>query len=102
MRSKPWLAAALALGLLAPAAAPAFADQASTNTGAASSDAKAPPAHGEDEIICKREEVTGSRLGGHKECHPRRVWEQISADARDEVDRNENTGFHCAMGQSSC
>ena len=102
MSSRPWLAAALVIGLFAPAA-PAFADQAPNNTGAPSnSDAKTPPAGSQDEIVCKREEVTGSRLGGHKECHPRRVWEQMSADARDEVDRNQNTGFHCAMGQSSC
>jgi hypothetical protein len=33
------------------------------------------------QIICKREEVTGSRLPGPKQCHTRAEWAQINANA---------------------
>ncbi|MGI9169052.1 MAG: hypothetical protein ACR2FH_02580 [Caulobacteraceae bacterium] len=32
-------------------------------------------------IICKREEVIGTRLGGHKTCHTFADWENIARDA---------------------
>jgi hypothetical protein len=38
-----------------------------------------------DQIICKREEVTGSRLEGAKECHSRAEWAQIKATGYDKL-----------------
>jgi hypothetical protein len=49
-----------------------------------------------DQVICKREEVTGSRLGGPKECHTRRDWDQMATDARDST-----SSFQQRSGQTS-
>ena len=38
-----------------------------------------------DQVICKREEVTGSRLAGHRECHTRAEWAQIDATGMDKL-----------------
>jgi cytochrome c5 len=38
-----------------------------------------------NQIICKREEVTGSRLEGAKECHSRAEWAQIKATGYDKL-----------------
>jgi hypothetical protein len=38
-----------------------------------------------DQIICKREEITGSRLEGAKECHSRAEWAQIKATGYDKL-----------------
>ena len=34
-----------------------------------------------NQIVCKREEVTGSRMPGPKECHTRAEWSQINSNA---------------------
>ncbi len=47
--------------------------------------AKKPPANSDDEIVCKREDELGSRLGGKKVCMTRRDWRQQSNDAGDAV-----------------
>ena len=36
-------------------------------------------------VICKREESTGSRLPGPKECHTRAEWARINADGYDNL-----------------
>jgi hypothetical protein len=38
-----------------------------------------------DQVICKREEITGSRLEGAKECHSRAEWAQIKATGYDKL-----------------
>jgi hypothetical protein len=38
-----------------------------------------------NQTICKREEVTGSRLEGAKECHTRAEWAQIKATGYDKL-----------------
>ena len=40
-----------------------------------------------DKMICKRQKVTGSRLGGREVCKTRREWDQQSAEARRGADR---------------
>ena len=35
-----------------------------------------------DKMICKKQQVTGSRLAGRKICKTRREWEQARAEAR--------------------
>jgi hypothetical protein len=42
-------------------------------------------------IICKREETTGSRLGGSKVCHTRAQWSAQAADAREQMNRIQMT-----------
>ena len=53
--------------------------------------AAAKAAHNPDEVICKRQEDTGSRLGGTKICHTRSEWDEQSRIAHDEVDRAQQT-----------
>ena len=43
------------------------------------------------EMICRRQEDTGSRLGGRRMCHTRQEWEQISNEARNDIDRASQT-----------
>lgn len=37
----------------------------------------------QDRVICKTEEVIGSRLGGHKTCMTKAQWDAVSASSRD-------------------
>jgi hypothetical protein len=42
-----------------------------------------PSAHDPNEVVCKREDVSGTRLGGTKVCHTRQEWSDMAAQARD-------------------
>jgi hypothetical protein len=45
-------------------------------------------------IICKEEETTGTRLGGHKVCMTRAQWRANAAQDRDTVKHSqENIGY---------
>jgi hypothetical protein len=63
------LAAALTLG------APAAADE------------PAGPAKDSNELICKSQSITGSRLGARRVCQTRAQWENNRAETRRNVDR---------------
>lgn len=39
-----------------------------------------------DQVICKRQEVLGSRLQGSKVCHTRQEWADVAASARQTTD----------------
>ncbi|WP_394663376.1 hypothetical protein [uncultured Sphingomonas sp.] len=39
-----------------------------------------------DKVICKKEEATGSRLGGRRICHTRLEWDEIALIARRDVE----------------
>jgi hypothetical protein len=65
----------------APGAAPPAAAAPATKAPAA----KRAAIGSDDEIICKREDEIGSRLGGKKTCMTRRDWRQQSNDAGDAV-----------------
>ncbi len=41
-----------------------------------------PPAKKKDPVICKRQEETGSRLGGKSVCMTRSQWDEQRADAQ--------------------
>lgn len=90
--SSTLLFAALALAACAtqtktsapPAAAPGpVAIVAAPGAAQAAADNKGPG--NPDQVICKREEVTGSRLAGHRECHTRAEWAQIDATGMDKL-----------------
>jgi hypothetical protein len=49
---------------------------------------KADPA---DRLICRHTEVTGSHLGGKRECHTKREWDQMAHDAEDGVNNAQRT-----------
>jgi len=46
-----------------------------------------------NQVICKREENTGSRLGGSKICHTRQEWADVAAQARTNTDRMQQNSF---------
>jgi invasion protein IalB len=67
---------------LSLSAASAFAgEQTPTPTAApAAADAKK---YDPDKVVCKTEEVSGTRLGSKRVCRTVREWEQIARDAQD-------------------
>jgi hypothetical protein len=47
-----------------------------------------------DEIVCKQQPpATGSRLGGGRECHTVREWNQRQKDAQDTTRQQEMGGY---------
>lgn len=42
-----------------------------------------------DQVICEREEDTGSRITGHKICHTRSQWAQMRRDDRDNTEQTQ-------------
>jgi cytochrome c5 len=71
----PQQVASAAGGPVAIVAAPGAAQAAADNKGPGNP----------DQTICKREEVTGSRLAGARECHTRAEWAQIKATGMDKL-----------------
>jgi hypothetical protein len=70
--------------LAALGSSPAWAQSSSPSAQAPAADApKKVIAKDPEEVVCIRQELPGSRVPGPKECHTRRVWDQISQDARD-------------------
>ena len=43
-----------------------------------------------DQVICERQEDTGSRLSSHKICHTRSQWAEIRRDDRSDVERAQS------------
>jgi invasion protein IalB len=42
-----------------------------------------------DDVICEREQDTGSRITGHKVCHTRTQWAEIRRDDRDATEQTQ-------------
>lgn len=57
-------------------------------TPAAPAQSSKPKADPEQVVICKYEEATGTRLGGHKICHTRAEWRQMAHDSADYLNDN--------------
>jgi cytochrome c5 len=50
-----------------------------------------------DEMVCKTSPPpTGSRLGGGRECHTQREWNQRQQDSQSALLRSQQTGFNSA------
>jgi len=45
-----------------------------------------------DKIVCKSEEVTGSRIPGRKICHTQRDWDDMTAAARRNTQDSQDRG----------
>lgn len=76
--------------------APALADSAATTaaTGASTTTTTAKDAPPDpNERVCKRVEVTGSRIPGARECHTRREWAEMSDEGRDATTQSQQRGF---------
>lgn len=105
MRFRGFLTAGALAAALGLTGFPAFCEPASN---AVAPDAPATPAppkpkpkYDPDEVICRYQEVTGSRLGGDKVCHTRREWDEISANSRDAVSRSQMGASFCG-GMQRC
>lgn len=48
----------------------------------------APTDPAQAKMICRTEEVLGSRIGGHKICHTKAQWNEIAADSRQQFEQN--------------
>ena len=66
----------------APAASPA-ADQ-------DDAPAKPKPQSDPNQVVCKAEQVTGSRLGGHRICHTRAEWDQKTQEDRNVINNMQS------------
>lgn len=50
-------------------------------------------------IICKTSPpTTGSRLGGGRECHTQREWDQRQKDAQKQLQMNQMRGMQSCLG----
>jgi hypothetical protein len=68
-------------------AKPAGKPEASPASREATSSAKGDP----DAVVCISHQKMGSRIPGKKECHTRRVWDQMTDDARQTLERLQRT-----------
>jgi hypothetical protein len=93
--------AVFAVALLTLAGSPASAEQAQPSasaeteaaTSAAGTEAPAEAKSGEDpdEVICKKLPAeTGTRLGKRKECRTRREWQDIEAEAKQNLEKAQS------------
>ena len=74
--------------LAVSASAPAFASQ-QAQTPAPAQVVQAAPRAPTEQVICEREEDTGSRLTAHKICHTRTEWAQIQREEREDLDHRQ-------------
>lgn len=51
---------------------------------------QAPKSEDADQVVCERQEDTGSRLSAHKICHTRSQWAQIHRDERSATERTQS------------
>ena len=79
------VASVLAAGILPTAT---FADPAQTG------DTAQNPSSNPDQIVCRRTAPpTGSRLGGGRECHSQREWDQRAEEARKALQEDQMRGL---------
>ena len=82
MRFSFLTSAAVGAALLGIPAVAAADPAATAPIGAAVAPSEPPKLDPRDEVVCVRQDMTGSRLQAHKVCHTRRQWDQLSADER--------------------
>ncbi len=51
-------------------------------------EASVPAGTEKPDIVCVREELTGSRIGGRRICRPRAEYERIAREAREDAERS--------------
>ena len=90
----PFAAAAIAFSAGSTLAAEASSPSATTANATAQTDAKG---YNPDEVVCRRVEVTGTRLGGVKRCMTRSSWDEATRRAREAVEDNQMHGLGPTM-----
>lgn len=76
-----FVVAALGGLLVSSVASPAFAQ-----SQPAQLQPTAKPAHDPNEVVCERQEETGSRLGSHRVCQTRAQWAEQRRNDRQDID----------------
>ena len=80
---------------------PAFSladEQQATGTTATTQAPASAPASDPDQIICKSQAApTGSRLGGHRECHTQKEWDAQQQDSRKNLEDAQTRGLQGGM-----
>jgi hypothetical protein len=86
------LAVALATGMLLGAGQASATEDPTAGAPVPPPSAAPPPASRLDpnQVVCKRQEQPGSRLGGAKICRTRQEWADIAAASRTTVDRMQS------------
>ena len=77
--------ASLAAAMLAATAAPALSQ--STTASANQAPANAAPVNNPNEIVCEKQETTGSRIGARRVCMSRAEWADRKLQDRQELER---------------
>lgn len=77
--------ASFAAAMLAATAAPALAQ--STTASANQASASAAPVNNPNEIVCEKQETTGSRIGARRVCMSRAEWADRKLQDRQELER---------------
>lgn len=77
--------ASFAAAMLAATAAPALSQ--STTASANQAPANAAPVNNPNEIVCEKQETTGSRIGARRVCMSRAEWADRKLQDRQELER---------------
>ncbi len=77
--------ASIAAAMMTATAAPALAQATATSTNQAA--ANAAPVQNPNEIVCEKQETTGSRIGARRVCMTRAEWADRKLQDRQELER---------------
>lgn len=77
--------ASIAAAMMAATAAPALAQSTATSTNQPA--ANAAPPQNPNEIVCEKQETTGSRIGARRVCMTRAQWADRKLQDRQELER---------------
>lgn len=77
--------ASIAAVMMTATAAPALAQATATSTNQAA--ANAAPVQNPNEIVCEKQETTGSRIGARRVCMTRAEWADRKLQDRQELER---------------
>jgi invasion protein IalB len=89
------LAAAAVAFSMAAVSAQAGADSANPAAATQSpSPSAAPNDRDPNQVICKRQDEIGTRLGGYKSCHTRAEWDKIARNGGDVVNAIQTNANH--------
>jgi hypothetical protein len=81
---------AILLSIAAPLAASAQSAPAPVAAAPAPKKAASDPRVDPNTIVCKAEDVTGSRLGAKKVCLTRQQWADMAQDSHDRLQQSQN------------
>jgi Spy/CpxP family protein refolding chaperone len=75
-----------------PAGATAAPSAAAVSAPATTTSAKASVTGDDEKVVCKSEQVTGTRFATHV-CHTKHEWDQIEKDSQDELANQQSQSY---------